>query len=144
MKVDRFITPINPGSFGRNLFRGISCLMFLLLSVSLWAGPASWESVGPDGGHILGSATHSTDPNMVAVITRNPSEAAVFRSNNGGGVEAGPEFGLRTKASDIFTASITDKEDLELKVNIRDELVRINAGMAFGFSKNLGKGPLYR
>lgn len=65
---------------------------------------------------------------------------AKYRTDNGWGVEGGPQFGLRTKAYDFFTTKVSDLEELELKVDIRDQLVRINAGVAFGLSKKLGRG----
>ena len=65
---------------------------------------------------------------------------AKYRTDNGWGIEAGPQFGLRTKAFDIFRTGLSDKEDLELKVDIRDELIRINVGGAVGLSKKVGKG----
>ncbi len=65
---------------------------------------------------------------------------AKYRTDNGWGVEAGPQFGLRTRAFDLFQTDISDQEELELRVDIRDQLVRINAGGTVGISKKLGRG----
>jgi len=64
---------------------------------------------------------------------------AKYRTDNGWGVEAGPQFGLRTRAYDIFRTTISDQEELELRVDIGDQLKRINAGGAVGISKKLGR-----
>ncbi len=65
---------------------------------------------------------------------------AKYRTDNGWALEAGPEFGLRTSAYDLFRKTISGQEELELRVDIRDQLKRINAGGAVGLSKKLGNG----
>jgi len=47
---------------------------------------------------------------------------------------------LRAKAYDVFTANVIDKEDLEYKLNIRDEIHPLDFGLIGGFGYRLMGG----
>jgi len=64
---------------------------------------------------------------------------AKYRTPNGWGVEAGPQFSLRHKARDEFKTGVGENEELLLTVDIRDQLTRLDAGFAGGLSKKIGK-----
>lgn len=55
-------------------------------------------------------------------------------------IEAGPMIGLRTKATDEFSADVVDKEDLIFKRDIRDEITRFDVGIMTGLGYRLMKG----
>jgi len=58
-------------------------------------------------------------------------------------IEAGPNLGLRYKAFDIFTAEVEDKQDLAYKLDVRDQLTRIDAGVMAGVGFQVLKGTGY-
>ena len=55
-------------------------------------------------------------------------------------LEFGPQIGLRYKASDIFTKEITDKDDLTLKHDNRNNYTRFDLGIVAGIGYQLRKG----
>ena len=55
-------------------------------------------------------------------------------------LKGGIQLGLRYKAFDEFKKSIIDKEDLNYKVDIKDEFHPIDAGLAIGAGYRLMKG----
>jgi hypothetical protein len=55
-------------------------------------------------------------------------------------MEFGPQIGLRYKAYDEFTASITSKNDFKYKNDIRDQIKHLDAGLMAGFGYHLTKG----
>ena len=63
---------------------------------------------------------------------------AKYRNAKGWGIQAGPEISLRHKAHDEFTSGVGDKEELLLKIDIRDRLTRFDFGITGGISKKLG------
>lgn len=60
------------------------------------------------------------------------------RFNNRWYVEAGPQFGLRTKATDSFEATSGDN-DLTLSKDVKDEYTRLDAGLMGGVGYKLKK-----
>jgi len=56
-------------------------------------------------------------------------------------VEAGPMLALRTKGYDIFKNTIVDKDDLNYKLDIRDNYKRIDAGIMVGTGFKISKIP---
>lgn len=56
-------------------------------------------------------------------------------------VEAGPMLALRTKGYDIFNNTISDKDDLSYKLDIRDNYKRIDAGIMVGTGFKVSKIP---
>jgi hypothetical protein len=58
-------------------------------------------------------------------------------------IEAGPNLGLRYQAYDIFYADIEDKNDLGYKLDVRDQLTRIDAGVMAGIGFQVLKGTGY-
>ena len=53
------------------------------------------------------------------------------RFNNRWYVEAGPQLGLRTKATDSFEATLGDSE-LTFSKDVKDEYTRLDAGLVAG------------
>jgi len=54
--------------------------------------------------------------------------------------KGGIQLGLRNKAFDEFTNSVSDDDDLKHKIKIKDEFHPIDAGLALGFGYRLMKG----
>jgi outer membrane protein with beta-barrel domain len=54
--------------------------------------------------------------------------------------KAGIQLGLRYKAVDEFKNSISDEDDLEYKLDIKDQFHPLDAGLAFGAGYRLMKG----
>lgn len=65
-----------------------------------------------------------------------------YMLNNHIYVKGGAQLGLRSKAFDVFSNQIIDKEDLKYKLNIKDAIHPLDAGLAFGLGYRLmgGKG----
>ena len=55
-------------------------------------------------------------------------------------VEGGMQLGLMYKAFDEFTASVEDEDDLVYTVDIKDQIKRIEAGVALGAGYKILKG----
>lgn len=96
---------------------------------------APYPTSDPGADELLANGKVERTINLISVPI-----LAKYRTDNGWGIEAGPQFGLRTRAEDLFRTDISDKEELGLRVDIRDQLKRINAGGAVGISKKLGRG----
>jgi photosystem II stability/assembly factor-like uncharacterized protein len=45
---------------------------------------ATWEPIGPEGGHFIFSMTNPANTNEITAITESPSPSNVYRSNDGG------------------------------------------------------------
>lgn len=74
-------------------------------------------------------------------VTRKISTIAVplmmrYRIKGQFFAEAGPQINLRTKAKDVF-----ENGDLTYEKDIKDQLTRFDAGLAFGFAQRLKQGP---
>jgi hypothetical protein len=61
-----------------------------------------------------------------------------FRSNFF--VKAGIQLGLGSKAFDEFENSVSNKDDLQHKIKLKDEFHPLDAGLAFGIGYRLMKG----
>jgi len=55
-------------------------------------------------------------------------------------VKGGAQLGLRSKTFDEFSNQVIDKEDLKYKLNIRNEIHPLDAGLAFGLGYRLMGG----
>ena len=70
----------------RRMWRAVprSLLIAVLASQAavLWGSSGTWQSLGPEGGHFLGTVTDTSDASQVLTITRDPP--GVYRSSDGG------------------------------------------------------------
>ena len=66
--------------------------------------------------------------------------AMKYRFENNFFLEAGIMPALRSKAYDIFTTDIKDKDDLEYKLDIKDQIHRLDFGLIGGAGYHLMKG----
>ncbi len=74
-------------------------------------------------------------------VTRQISTIAVplmmrYRIKGQFFAEAGPQIGIRTRAKDLF-----ENGDLSYENNLKDQVTRFDAGLAFGFAQKLKKDP---
>ena len=58
-------------------------------------------------------------------------------------IEAGPNLGLRYKAYDWFYTDVNEDEDLQYKLDVRDQFNRIDAGVMAGLGYSVLKGTGY-
>lgn len=63
-----------------------------------------------------------------------------YKFDNNLFLKAGVEAGLLNKAFDEFNNTITDKNDLTHKINIKNQLHAIDAGLSFGMGYRMMKG----
>jgi hypothetical protein len=63
-----------------------------------------------------------------------------YKFQNNFFVEAGIMPALRAKAYDIFTADVKDKDDLEYKLDIKDQIHRLDFGLIGGVGYRLMGG----
>jgi hypothetical protein len=93
----------------------------------------SLSNVHLDSSFSGGSITRKIHYFMVPVLIKYQFQNKLF-------VKGGIQLGLRNKVFDEFKNSIKEEDDLELKLDIRDQYHRIDGGLAAGFGYHLMKG----